>query len=437
MSSFVSVDNDDPTLAVPPLPSNLALSANAMMEATSAANELLQTISEKEKGFIFDPDHRDNFFATLYAYAGRLSGHVDSGVFVEPLAVQPVEMPVKEPPKVESKAVLAEPEVSAAADAQGRNRSRGASRGKPSKAKQSSRDSLQILGTQKAFSDRILLLPSVLPSPFASHVDETVVEKDQEHEGGRLVFSHDEGNNSLYTDGKACLTVEAYPSSEETASSSSSDTVNVVFDGRTRRSCSFQIRVGEKGGRGGDSTWHDVSLDAGDVDKSAAWARSHLIGPPQRENARLAALSRAQICLECTSNYPAGDRVPMGECSVMPRDEDDMVQRVLRTDQEAYRRITAAARQRMDVLLASTMRGKAEDKHRDYQQWAEIEKTYLKQRIWRKVGYGMSKGMKDQALDFNVRTPEVVPASWSIQVVSSLSLLTHLRWIRLIYLAVI
>ena len=246
------------------------------------------------------------------------------------------------------------------------------------------------------------------------------VEKD-DFEGSTVVFVHDKSNNSLFTDGKAFLTKKLFESPDaKNIVNDNSFSLNVLFDGQSRQSCALRLSVGHATMKSdGDATkWHSVTLDPESIASSETWSKTHLVGPPQSNSpVRNKTILEAQICLESASSYPATEEVVMGDRAIIARVDDDMILRVLRTDQEAYKKLMISARSRMDRLLEDSVCSFVAKKNEDRLHWSLVENLYLKQRVWRKVGYGMARGMRDQSLDFNVHTPEVLPASWTIQVV--------------------
>ena len=108
--------------------------------------------------------------------------------------------------------------------------------------------------------------------------------------------------------------------------------------------------------------------------------------------------------------------VYLGDKSVCPKIEDDVICRMIYVDQLSYKAIITAAGDRMRTILKSGLRERVDEKARKREEWASIESLYLKQRNWRKVASTIMRGMKDHTADFNKTVLENVPASWVIRV---------------------
>ena len=161
--------------------------------------------------------------------------------------------------------------------------------------------------------------------------------------------------------------------------------------------------------------WTPVSLDPASMNEHVRWARRQLLGGVKGTSTASTNVQSAYIRLESSESFPSNEEVVLADRVVIAREEDDFIYRLLRTDQAAYREIMDSVRSRMDSLLSTGIYEIVREREEERQKWAEMEKSYKKQRVWRRVGNSCGKGMRDQTKDFNVHIPEALPASWTIQ----------------------
>lgn len=99
------------------------------------------------------------------------------------------------------------------------------------------------------------------------------------------------------------------------------------------------------------------------------------------------------------------------------RMDDDLICRMIRSDQHTLRSLSSSMAAYINrVISESDYFGKAERSFHERIEIAKIENTYRRQRAWKKICVGMSKGMKDQDTGFNKQEFESVPKSWKIEV---------------------
>lgn len=340
MSSIVDISDNDPVFDVPELGTMTA-------DLKRKADEILSSYSDRERQHIFDTDHRDNYLASLLYYTEKLKGHVNSAEFLS-------QIPEPTDASMEDITPTPEPENANTGDAEAQEKKKGQGGRKPPRRSNSglfsnSADSSLIEGNHHVVSE--------------SGQDEVVE---------TFTFCHDKNpDNVLYSEGKSYLVKEIIDGTDETTTDSAFK-INVLFDGKQRTSCTFRIDAEDSADNKG-STYIPADADG-------KWANLHLIGPHRDPKfSTNKPPFNSKICLECSESYPEDKDVYLPDRTLISRAEDDAVFRVLRTDQELYRRFMSSAKERVSNLLTSGIEEIVLKKAQERRRWIETENIYLKQ----------------------------------------------------------
>lgn len=188
-----------------------------------------------------------------------------------------------------------------------------------------------------------------------------------------------------------------------------SSTMKVLFDGNKRRSAKFRVELT-------DATSTDKSAIA--IDGSEPTSKL-LIG--ETVETPVSADSKqnlsATIVLDSFSLYDDAKAVYLPDKVMVPSNEDDVFARMIRTDQEAYLAITSAMEKKISAIMATpAWRDQQATFLHDKNVWDVDDQKYMYQKSWKRISVCMFRGMRDQQKDFNLQAPEVLPASWTIQV---------------------
>ena len=344
MSSIVNVPETDAIYEVPDIGTPTA-------DLKEKADEILGSYSERDRLYIFDASHRDNFLSTLAYYGDKLTAPSNAQIFVSQVP-EPIEIPTEDTTPTSTEAIKAEPESACAGDLESLEKRRGR---KPLR-----RNTSGTLSNSSVVTE----VPSV---------DGTGLNITEGHDESveTLIYNHDKNEqNVLYSDGKAYLLKKLVSGPEET-STDDSFKINVLFDGEQRVSCRFRAEGFEQ------SEGSDKKPLSGADNK---WADLHLLGSHKPvDSSELSVPESIKLCLECTTNYPSDKEVDLPDRTLISRSDDDAVLRVLRTDQEAYRRFLKSAKSRVTNLLETGINEKIRVSEAERIQWAETEKRYLRQ----------------------------------------------------------
>lgn len=124
-----------------------------------------------------------------------------------------------------------------------------------------------------------------------------------------------------------------------------------------------------------------------------------------------------ELSLHSFNVYPDDKEVLLCNGDVIiSKNDDDILCRMLRSDQLAYKLAMETIQKRVDNLLANNVNLVSGSSIIYREKYKEVENLYLRQKTWRKVAYGFYNGVKDQPSDFNKRLLDDIPASWSLHV---------------------
>ena len=116
--------------------------------------------------------------------------------------------------------------------------------------------------------------------------------------------------------------------------------------------------------------------------------------------------------------YPINENCYLHEKVIIPKTtEEDEIYRYIRMYQILYEALLVKVKLRLQKMIQSNEVKESVfcyEKNREY--WNEIDSTFKKQQIWKKIGMNLFKGLRDQNLDFNKAVAESVPASWALKV---------------------
>ena len=215
--------------------------------------------------------------------------------------------------------------------------------------------------------------------------------------------------------------------------------LRVVFDGVNRAVSDFKIKLSppvEVKQLSTDIINLDSLKDAihvkcenadGVVDEVDEWIERHLIGVEKLGRDRDLDSKISVFKNDKPEKYPHveldtytmlddSNAVLLGDKTIRPNVEDDVICRMIHVDQLSYKAIMEAAGVRIKSIMQSNIQQRIEEKAVVKAQWGEIEALYLRQRIWRKVATTTAKGMREHTADFNKSVAESMPASWAIRV---------------------
>ena len=110
--------------------------------------------------------------------------------------------------------------------------------------------------------------------------------------------------------------------------------------------------------------------------------------------------------------------VHVGDRTIIPKGDDDIFSRMIRTDQAAYKRLSRAIRSKVSHLMAYDFKADSARMIADRTEWASQELIYNNQKVWKNIVSTVVRGMRDQQADFNKASTEEMelPASWAIRV---------------------
>lgn len=124
-----------------------------------------------------------------------------------------------------------------------------------------------------------------------------------------------------------------------------------------------------------------------------------------------------EVEVEDTGLLPDSQSVLVGDSLIIPKDQEDEISSLIRTDAAVYRYLCEAIRHKLEHLAKHAgIRENTERVEAQKKQWAAVEERYSLQRTWKRVAVLLIQGLRDQLPDFNKEEPEAVPASWAIPV---------------------
>jgi hypothetical protein len=183
--------------------------------------------------------------------------------------------------------------------------------------------------------------------------------------------------------------------------------INAVFDGNKRMMCEFKIDI---------SSDKEVDPER-DKDLSSNYAQNCLIhNSTYDESSCLKSHEKAKLMIQKIEPYPPNQDVTVQDRIIISKSEDDDIYRLLRTDQEVHSNLLNGCKTRVQNILNTGILEKIQEKELTRKKWKDFEKVYIKQRVWKKVGTSVCRGIKDHTKDFNAREDMIIPASWTIEV---------------------
>jgi hypothetical protein len=192
--------------------------------------------------------------------------------------------------------------------------------------------------------------------------------------------------------------------------------LTVMFDGDIRMSCDFETKIiDDEDNSKIDEEEKNKCFSLQDNENDLKWNDEYLIaGSNIKELENKNKNKSAIINLESFEIKNSSEEVYLSDRRIISQDEDDMISRMIRSDQTAHKLLTDVLEGKLNKLLGNDMKNLSFTKQDMCKNWDYIESTYSRQRIWRKVASNMVKGMRDQKSDFNTAVFDSVPASWVI-----------------------
>ena len=200
------------------------------------------------------------------------------------------------------------------------------------------------------------------------------------------------------------LSMQRAEPSAPTMSGDGVPTISAVLDGEVRHAAIFKV-----------SAPAQVEND----DARARAQRKYVIGGSATPvpSTDVSSSRTATVELVGYEAVPSTAQVLLADKVILAREEDDIITRMLRTDEFALQQAANVLGSRMDSLLQTKLRPALKVVAQDARQWAATEKTYLRQQAWKSIASAIARGTKDQVPDFNkALPPAALPASWVIQV---------------------
>jgi hypothetical protein len=139
-------------------------------------------------------------------------------------------------------------------------------------------------------------------------------------------------------------------------------------------------------------------------------------GTDKSTDSMSADLESVYIHLENVMNLPDRHTVFLSDSQVIANEENDLLTRLIRTEQVAYAQITKAVADKVKLTPSFKRSDMSNTIANDRNAQAATVAHYVRQRVWAKVASAALRGMRDQRQDFNDNEDEAIPASWQIAV---------------------
>lgn len=180
--------------------------------------------------------------------------------------------------------------------------------------------------------------------------------------------------------------------------------IRVAFDSDSRYVAKYKFRIGKS------ETPSDILNE-----ESSQWINQHVIGLSGTD---LSNPSDFQASLESYDLIPHSQQVMLSNGGVViPKDDDNVVNRMLMSDQLAYARLVSKIKEVISKMISNEeFINSAGENLLKRKTDVDLENLYLKQRIWRRVARAFYFGVRDQGEDFNRQELDNIPASWRIKV---------------------
>lgn len=193
------------------------------------------------------------------------------------------------------------------------------------------------------------------------------------------------------------------------------DDIRVVFDGPDQRyACEMNVCYRKEDEDEGERSYLESLEQSGELDLASnviiQGEQTDLTVPIAPFN------EKAYLSLSKFQSIDPSVPIELSNKFVIPKDEDDEMCRVIRSDQVAYKRLCDSLRLKLVNMFASSIEDECGTIAPRRKIWSALEETYTKQQIWRKVAKTIFKGMRDQGTDFNKHEQESIPASWMLRV---------------------
>jgi hypothetical protein len=125
-----------------------------------------------------------------------------------------------------------------------------------------------------------------------------------------------------------------------------------------------------------------------------------------------------ELFMKSFEPYPDDESIHMSDGSkVISKHDDDVVSRMLKSDQLAYERVFTAIK---DIIYSmsksSSFRSSGGVNPALRKSYVAVEALYSRQQVWKRVAKGFFGGVRDHGEDFNQQELDQVPESWKIRV---------------------
>ena len=196
------------------------------------------------------------------------------------------------------------------------------------------------------------------------------------------------------------------------------DTTRIVFDGDVRHSVDFKVKLLKSGNSSNEKNdgAKVVRLANGDLDDDDKdFAKFNVISSAPSGEAK-------DACVFAEVEYVGSEAIDetqtlhLPDREVVSQMQDDLLCRMIRSDQIAYNGLMSAVTGTLQRIFASKEWKTISTESSAHKRNTEVNQRYSKQRIWKKVASTALRGMRDQSADFNKPVTEDVPASWVIRV---------------------
>ena len=245
-----------------------------------------------------------------------------------------------------------------------------------------------------------------------------------------------DGEVVLTVSGQACLDDEAFLTGslgsldppQVSVESTDADGIvhlNVVFDGATRYAARLSVHpvIDDNTTTNCGDAQSRVDLHSKEAPLiDHAPADAYLIKPkaakPSDEETEqvYGNIKAADVSLTSFSTIRGDESVALCDRVVIPKDETDIFARLIRTNQTLFKELSVYIDEKLHLFEHFHLSEISKTYEARRVEWATVETLYVKQRVWRIVGSGVLKGMRDQRPDFNKHADESLPASWTIKV---------------------
>ena len=247
-----------------------------------------------------------------------------------------------------------------------------------------------------------------------------------------------DGEPALGVAGQACLDDEAFLTGslgsldppQVSVESTDADGIvhlNVAFDGATRYAARLSVHpviddstTNGDGDQSSGARFDLKSKEAPLIDHAPAEAymiKSKSVKPSGEETEQIYGNIKAvDVSLTSFSTIRGDESVALCDRVVIPKDETDIFARLIRTNQTLFKELSVNIDEKLHLFEHLHLSEISKTYEARRVEWATVEALYVKQRVWRIVGSGVLKGMRDQRPDFNKHADESLPASWTIKV---------------------